>query len=95
MVNQKMDKEMIKIMSEMSEKDLRKYLDEMIETAEWLVGDLKDYQIKLSNEEYIKHTKIEDIIRWAIDRVQHSNWHFDKGADVIGKYMYMKAKRGE
>lgn len=95
MKNQKMDKEMIKIMSKMSEEDLRKYLDEMIETAEWLVGDLKDYQIKLSNEEYIKHTKIEDIIGWAIDRVQQANWRFDKGANVIGKYMYMKAKRGE
>lgn len=94
-IKDKMGKEMIKMMSKMAEKNLKEYLDGMIDKAEKVLMDLKAYRTKINNEEYMKHNKIEDMVSWAINKVQQINWHFDDGADVIGKYMYMKAKRGE
>jgi len=65
-------------------------MDSLVKTAEWILRDLKDYQKRLNSEEYMKDTKPEDIIRWAMNAAQQVNWKFDNGADVICRYAVAK-----
>jgi len=78
---------------ELKEGYLKEYMDDLVKTAEWILGDLKDYQRKLNDKGYTKDCKMEDIVRWAINSAQQVNWHFDNGARVITEYAVAKVNK--
>jgi len=69
---------------------LTEYMDNLVRTAEWILRDLKVYQTRISSKEYLKNTKMEDIVRWSMNQAQQVNWHFDDGAQAICEYAVAK-----
>jgi len=71
-------------------KEIGKYLDHLVNTAEDVVMQLKDYRRKVDDIDYIKNSGKEKVVQWAMNLVQQISWHFDEGADVVTKYAVAK-----
>jgi len=78
---------------ELWEGDLNKYMGHLVDIAEDVLREMKDYQRKIYDEDYVKSPGKEKIIQWAINQAQQVSWHFDEGADVIAKYAVAKTAK--
>lgn len=78
---------------EWREGNLLEYMEDLVKTTEWVLRDLKDYQKRINDKKYLENCKMEDIVKWAINRVQQVNYKFDNGADVIARYVEAKIRK--